>query len=125
MKKQKKVKWIIMILMSVVIIWMIADLRTDDKSADLIYIASNGRTGAYLSYNGKNGKKLALENKVTINLKKGETVFIKFQCRACGNKQKFNIDKNWTKLISCDCLERIDKNNNSKEYVAVVVKYSE
>lgn len=104
--------------------------RKDDKHATVSMTTSDGQAYVFQSVNGSNatvsGKELALTNyKVNLNLKKGETVHIKFKCNACKNKQEFDIDQPWADVISCDCPEKINKEGNAREYAAIEVTYDQ
>lgn len=104
--------------------------RTDDKHATVSVTTSDGQAYVFQSVNGSNatisGKELALRNgKIKFNLKTGETAHIVFKCDACGNEQKFDIDNAWADVISCDCPEKIDKDGNAREYVAIEVTYNQ
>ena len=103
--------------------------RTDNLHATVTITTSYGETYVDQSVNGSNsswsGKKIALAEKLKVNLKKGNTAHITFKCDTCGNEQEFDVDQPWSGVLSCDCPEKMNKDGNIKEYSAIEVKYLE
>lgn len=128
---KRMLKTIVTMMIMVVALTGCSNLsRKDDTNATVSITTSDGQAYVYRSVNGSDatvsGKEYALrKDKIKVNMKTGETAHIKFKCNACKNKQEFDIDQPWSDIISCDCPEKIDKDGNAKEYVAIEVAYNQ
>lgn len=100
--------------------------NVDDTHANTSITTSSGHACVYTTWNGSNGwsgKRNALNKKVELTLKKGETANVTFKCDACGNEQTYEITEAWSEVLRCECPEKIDYEGNSREYIAICISY--
>lgn len=133
-KGEYTMKKIISILVTVTILTIALTgcgnpFRVDKNHAKVSYSTTSGQAGNGRSFNGAgmsvSGQELALRNRSTLVLKKGDKLHLSFECEACGDVQEFDIDEAWAKTISCKCPEQIDEKGNAKEYVAISVGFED
>ena len=102
-------------------------LKQDHNPAIASIKTSSGLAVVESSYNGAGrtwtGETRALFYSTDLLLKEGVTVWVEFECDACGNLQKWEIKSPFAKLIHCDCPEKIDKEGNSREFFALSISY--
>lgn len=122
-------KFCMMMIVAILMCFILTGcLRQDRNHASVGLKLSNGVACVAESYNGAgmtlSGQQIALKHVSNIVLEEGETAELTFKCNACGNNQKYEIDAPWAEILSCDCPEKIDKNGNAKEYLAIGFSYS-
>ena len=103
--------------------------KTDENHAKVSISTESGFSDTIQSVNGAgksaSGQSIALRYKSEFVLKKGDKLYLAFNCDACGYTKEFVIDYPWANTISCDCPEKIDEAGNAKEYFAISVSFKE
>lgn len=119
-------KFMLLVSLLCVCFLLVGCVIKEDRSHATVEIeTSRGESFTRSSSNGYttpfDGKEQAILQVKFFELKDGETANVHFYCDACGHEEYVTLTAPDAKLLECDCPEVIDENDNSREYVAIVV----
>ena len=117
-----------MLLLGVMLSLCLTGCKKDNTHAIVEVKTSEGYAMVGLSLNGlgkaNTGSQMAKNYPLELVLQKDETVSVHFYCDTCGHDESLEFTAPEAKMLSCDCPEDGDENNNAKEYVCIIATTS-
>lgn len=110
-----------MLLLGVMLSICLTGCKSDKTHAIVEVKTSAGHAMVGLSLNGS---RMAKSYPLELVLQKDETVSVHFYCDTCGHDESLEFTAPEAKMLSCDCPEDGDENNNAKEYVCIIATTS-